>query len=1117
MSESRNLYVVLSAQTSGFAGQMVGAGAAVRQFGSDVMGMSDQSARAMDTIGRGSGKMALGAAAGLAAVAKAAVDWESQWAGVAKTVNGTSAQLSDLEGELREMARTMPATHEEIAATAEAAGQLGVATESIGDFTRVMLMMGETTNLTADDAATAIAQFMNVMGTAADSVDEIGNTIVALGNKGASTEAQIVNAALRLSGAGALLGATEADTLGLASALSNLGIEAELGGGAIQRTSLIINSAVLGGGDKLKAFADVAGESASEFANKWKTDPMMAIQALIGGLGQVKNSGGDVVKTLSGLGIKGTQNLSVLLRLAGSGDMLSTSLEQARDAWEQNNALTKEFAKRAATDSAKIQVAWNNVKDAAIDAGEAALPVIAELTEIVSGLADAFEGLPDPVQASLLGLLAFVAVLGGGVWLFTKVIAGIRGTRAALTQLTGGEVVATAAAQRQGGAIRMLIADLRLLGATAITTAGSETLAAQRSAAAMRMRARARMGLRGGGAMAGIALLSTGATDSTGLSNTASLALMGSMIGGYGAAIGGAIGLVMDMKSANDDLNASIKSIDTARATGDMNAYAASIENAKKKLQDTQENTVLGTSFLGDDLGGVANAIAPLSNAAKFMGILTGDTNDATDALSTAKTQFEATGDAIASMATSLGDSRFSDGSRDLDDLTDAAASLQPALDDLGLTLSDLAVQGEKGTMFNEISTNLVEKNRDAVKAWIEQADSAPARVDAVAGAVDNLSGELVTSADAAETLKDAMDQLLGANLSLSAAQDQWSAGLRELKKDLEDAGAGTHVLGKGKGREAARAEVRERITDLEDLMTTTASVTQDPQKVARVLENGTKALIDQGVAAGLNEKELRKYLRTMGLTPDLVDTTFEAVGLDRVQVQAGQVVRLYNKLPKNVRTEIKTHGFPKTKQEVEELKKKYDLTPKQVETILDARDNGSVKIRGLHALLKDLDRDEANPKVGVEDHASPVLAAIMGKLFGIDRFVATPQIVTHHSDSYGGTAGGGGHEDPPDPADPATRGQAGQGGRPGSSLPPKTPPIPQRGPGAGRYGSQSGRSDRGGNVTVHAPMPARMTLVLDDGTELSGYVRGHARDVARDTVDAGAVTSESGSRMTWD
>lgn len=411
-------------------------------FGSAMGAAMDEAERktarqsaAIDKLGGTAGKAGAVAAGALFAMGKAAMDWESQWAGVEKTVDGTASQMAALEGEIRGLARTMPATHQEIAATAEAAGQLGVAREDIVDFTKTMVMLGETTNITSDDAATSIAQFMNVMGTASDQVDEIGNTLVDLGNKGASTEAQILDLAQRLSGAGALIGASEQDVLALASSMANLGIQSELGGGAIQRVFTKIYESAAKGADGVVGFAEVSGMSAQEFADQWANDPIRAFDAFLQGLGRVQDSGGNVIGTLDELGIEGTQNLQVMLRLAGAGDMLTTSLEQSRSAWSENRALIEEYGKRAETTGAQAQVAWNQIKDAGIEAGDVLLPVVAKVADGVGTMADVFGQLPGPVQSSVTGLLAIAAVVGGGTWFAAKAIGSITETRSALSDL----------------------------------------------------------------------------------------------------------------------------------------------------------------------------------------------------------------------------------------------------------------------------------------------------------------------------------------------------------------------------------------------------------------------------------------------------------------------------------------------------------------------------------------------------------------------------------------------------------------------------------------------------------------------------------------------------------
>lgn len=56
-----------------------------------------------------------------------------------------------------------------------------------------------------------------------------------MGNNFATTESEIVDMALRLAGAGHQVGMSEGQILGLATALSSVGIEAEMGGSAMSK------------------------------------------------------------------------------------------------------------------------------------------------------------------------------------------------------------------------------------------------------------------------------------------------------------------------------------------------------------------------------------------------------------------------------------------------------------------------------------------------------------------------------------------------------------------------------------------------------------------------------------------------------------------------------------------------------------------------------------------------------------------------------------------------------------------------------------------------------------------------------------------------------------------
>lgn len=371
--------------------------------------------------------------AALAGSVNAAVQWESQFAGVSKTVDATDAQLEQIEGGLRQLARTLPSTHEEIAAVAEAAGQLGVATEDIVGFTKVMIDLGETTNLTADEAATSIAQLMNIMGTAPQNVSRLGSALVALGNNGASTERDIIQMAQRIAGAGKIVGLSEDQVLALANALASVGVEVEAGGTAISTVMTDIAKAVSSGGDDLAGFAKVAGMSAQDFARAFKEDPAQAIVSFVEGLGKIDAAGGDVFKTLDDLELKDVRVSRALLSMAGAGDLLSESLATGAQAWADNTALAEEAGKRYDTTAAKIDIARNNIRDAGISIGENLTPALASLADSLSKVTGWFAQLPDPVQgttAALGGVAGVTALVAGGFLLtFPRIMETVKALR----------------------------------------------------------------------------------------------------------------------------------------------------------------------------------------------------------------------------------------------------------------------------------------------------------------------------------------------------------------------------------------------------------------------------------------------------------------------------------------------------------------------------------------------------------------------------------------------------------------------------------------------------------------------------------------------------------------
>lgn len=372
----------------------------------------------MTSIGRKlTSTVTTGIVSAFGASVKSAVDWESAFTGVMKTVDETATTTyADLEKAIMNMATETASSKEEIAGVAEVAGQLGVSADDIAAFTKTMVMLGDTTNLSAEEAATALARFMNITGESQDNVERIGSAIVDLGNNFATTESEIVNMATKLASAGTIAGLSSTDILALSTAMSSVGIEAEAGGTAMSQTLKTMSKAVSdfksGEAEDLEVIAKVAKMSAGDFAEAWEGDPVRAIQSFVKGLSQVKDEGENVFEVLGEMGMTGIRQTNMIQSLALASDMLAGAINTAGQAYKDNTALSEEAAKRYGTFAAQLSQLKQSISNLAIVFGNDLLPYVQKAIDYIGGLVKKFSQLDESQRAQIIKMAAIAAALG---------------------------------------------------------------------------------------------------------------------------------------------------------------------------------------------------------------------------------------------------------------------------------------------------------------------------------------------------------------------------------------------------------------------------------------------------------------------------------------------------------------------------------------------------------------------------------------------------------------------------------------------------------------------------------------------------------------------------------
>lgn len=410
--DSQRTYLGLKAGALGLKNELAG-------MSNEFISTNENLLRLYDTLGKVSSKadqfantvkpLSMLSFVGIAAATKTAIEFEDAWTGVTKTVDGTPQQLAKIDDGLKNLAQTTSSTYQDIAHYAELAGQMGIPTDSIVGFTKTITQLGDTTNLVGEEAAQSIAKFSNVMVSQSEKTNtyysRLGSTIVDLGNKFSTTEADIMDMATRLGVAGKMVGFNSNQVLGLSTALSSLGIEAAAGGGSVSKMLKTIDIAVSTGNDSLSDFAEVSGMTSQQFQKAWGEDAAGTFLKFVEGIG--KSS--DVTKTLNDLGITEIRQSQAMGALAQSSDVLANALNVSKNAWNDNSAMANEAEKRYATLKSQLSQTWEAVKQAGNELGQAFTPTLTDLLKIVKKAANAFSNLDEGTQQTIAKMLLLTA------------------------------------------------------------------------------------------------------------------------------------------------------------------------------------------------------------------------------------------------------------------------------------------------------------------------------------------------------------------------------------------------------------------------------------------------------------------------------------------------------------------------------------------------------------------------------------------------------------------------------------------------------------------------------------------------------------------------------------
>lgn len=238
----------------------------------------------------------------------------------------------------------------------ELGGRLGVrGGDALNKFITTVGDLSKATGIAADEVGTSLAQIKNVFGETFSTIDRTGSVFTQLTNTTGATADSILRMAREVSLNTAQFKIGSASALGLAAAMSQMGIQAELGGSNIGRVFQTMSKAVQEGGEQLSIFANLTSMTTEEFSALQKSDPLQAFFKFSQGLGQIVRQGGNYQSVLKGLKLDQVEFLKTIIPIVSQYEILQQKVKEATDAEAANSALRDEMARRNATMTAATQ------------------------------------------------------------------------------------------------------------------------------------------------------------------------------------------------------------------------------------------------------------------------------------------------------------------------------------------------------------------------------------------------------------------------------------------------------------------------------------------------------------------------------------------------------------------------------------------------------------------------------------------------------------------------------------------------------------------------------------------------------------------------------------------
>lgn len=307
---------------------------------------------------------------------KKAIEFESTMADVAKVVDG----LRDANGALTEsyyemsdalldMSTKIPMTADELGQIMAAAGQSGIASSDLTQFTETAAKMGVAFDTTAEQAGEWMATWRTALSLSQNEVEALGDQLNYLGNTTSENALKLSEVVTRVGALGQTAGLTGGEVAALAASMP--GVTAEISATGI-KSMMIAMTAGEAATAKQSAVLQKLGFTATEMANRMQTDAKGAILDLLAAIKSLP----EAEQTAALSQYFGKESVSSIAPLLKNLSYLQEQFDKVSDATAYGGSMEAEYAVRADTTANKLQLMQNKLAAIQTRIGSSLLPYV---------------------------------------------------------------------------------------------------------------------------------------------------------------------------------------------------------------------------------------------------------------------------------------------------------------------------------------------------------------------------------------------------------------------------------------------------------------------------------------------------------------------------------------------------------------------------------------------------------------------------------------------------------------------------------------------------------------------------------------------------------------------